>query len=120
MRAFATWGRLVLAVLICLASSACSRNKQPAAPAAAAAECYSIDSSTTCPPDSTDPSGKGLPTAGGVCRLDPCRPCGSASAPAFRDRAGAPQPGWCICVPRSDDSGAVYSCFGLEDWRQRR
>jgi hypothetical protein len=107
----------ILFVLV-LAFAACSKSKPT--PTADSPECYDTKSATRCPADATDPSGKGLPAPGGACRLEPCQACGSATAPAFRDRAGAPQPGWCICVPRSDDSGATYSCFGLEEWRQRR
>jgi hypothetical protein len=106
----------ILFVLV-LALAACSRGKPP--PSAESPECYSTAAATACPADATDPSGKGLPTGGSACRLEPCRACGSATAPAFRDRSGLPQPGFCICVPRSDDSGATYSCFGVEEWRQR-
>jgi hypothetical protein len=105
-------------LVLLLALTACSRSKPP--PGAESPECHDTASASRCPADTTDPSGKGLPTPGGACRLEPCRACGSATAPAFRDRSGTPQPGWCICVPRSDDSGATYSCFGLEEWRQRR
>ncbi len=114
--------------LLSLVGFACSRGKQaPVAPEGAAgapmigqAACYDTSASTACPPDKTDPSGKGLPTSGTLCLLPVCKPCGSATAPASRDSAGNPRPGWCICVPRSDDSGqGVFSCFGLEEWRVR-
>jgi hypothetical protein len=114
--------------LLLLAGLACSRGKQaPVAPEGAAgapvigqAACYDTSGATACPPDKSDPSGKGLPASGSLCLLPPCKPCGSATAPASRDSAGKARPGWCICVPRSDDSGqGVFSCFGLDEWAQR-
>ena len=74
-------------------------------------DCYDTRAATPCPADSSDPSGRGLPTPGGVCHLATCAACGSATAPAFRDGDGAAHPGFCVCVVRSDDSGiSVYSC----------
>jgi hypothetical protein len=107
--------KVVLMFVVC--ALGCSRGKPPSP---AAGECYSTEAATACPADPSDPSGKGLPAPGGPCRLEPCRTCGSATAPAFRGPNGAPQPGWCFCVPKSDDSGATYSCFTLDEWRQRR
>ena len=75
-------------------------------------DCYDTRAALPCPADSSDPSGRGLPTPGGVCRLAPCAACGSATAPAFRARDGVAHPGFCVCVVRSDDSGiSVYSCL---------
>lgn len=84
------------------------------------AACNSTAGAVACPPDAKDPSGRKLPATGGVCALPSCKPCGSASAPAFRDAAGAPKAGWCMCIPKSDDSGdATYSCFSVEEWAAR-
>ena len=119
---------LLITCLAGLADVACTRGKQaPAgttgsagAPAVGQPGCYDTSTSTACPFDKTDPSGKGLPASGSLCLLPPCKPCGSATAPASRDGAGNPRPGWCICVPRSDDSGqGVFSCFSNDEWRDR-
>jgi len=81
--------------------------------------CYKTTNAKACPPPKDGPPGATLPKGGGVCSLPSCTPCGSATAPAFVDGDGNPKPGWCICVPRSDDSGVgVYSCFGLDTWHQ--
>lgn len=112
-----------LAVVLLL-GGACSRRGAPAqAPKAAATptgNCNDTSKSVACPADTSDPSGKGLPKPGGLCTVPACKPCGSATVPAFRDDTGAPRRGWCLCVPRSDDSPtATYSCFTLDDWAQR-
>ena len=82
-------------------------------------DCYRIAGAQMCPADPTDPSGKKLPRSGGICTLASCQVCGSDKVPAYRDSAGVPQIGWCICVAKSDDSGiAVYSCRGGRDGSQ--
>jgi hypothetical protein len=89
--------------------------------AAARSDCYDATASKACPPDRKDPSGAMLPASGGLCSLPPCKPCGSASAPAFRDDKGTPTPGFCLCVPRSDDSGiGTFSCFSTAAWTARK
>jgi hypothetical protein len=111
---------LALIVALVLAAAACSKK----APAAAArksvpivGDCENTKGSVACPPDSTDPSGKKLPSQGGPCRLPTCKPCGSGATLAFRDAAGHAQAGWCRCIPKSDDSGeATYSCTAAADW----
>ncbi|MES1204470.1 MAG: hypothetical protein ABUS79_00910 [Pseudomonadota bacterium] len=83
-------------------------------------DCYGTAGAPACPADATDPSGKKLPAVGGHCVLAPCKPCGSATAPAYRDPAGLAQAGWCLCVPQSDDSGVgIYSCFTPAEWAAR-
>lgn len=83
-------------------------------------DCYQTTGAIACPPEPSDPSGQKLPTPGAVCALSECGVCGSSRAPAFRDAAGIARPGWCICVTKSDSSGAkIYSCFGLDEWQKR-
>lgn len=105
----------------CLFFVACTRGKgNTAAAGARGDDCYSTAGAVACPPDSHDTSGRKLPAPGGLCTLPPCKPCGSATAPAYRDSTGAPQAGWCICVPKSDDSGiGIYTCFSTRDWNER-
>jgi hypothetical protein len=84
------------------------------------ADCYDTSAAKACPPDPTDPSGQQLPAHGGACRLPVCRPCGSESKPSFRDEGGRASAGFCICVPRSDDSGrGVFTCYTTAAWKQR-
>jgi hypothetical protein len=116
---------LVLCALVAAVAAAwgCSRRGAGAgAEAAKAAEvdCNSTAGAPACPPDTSDPTGQRLPRHGALCTLKTCKPCGSASAPAFRDFGGAPRAGYCICVPKSDDSGlATYSCFTKDEWAAR-
>jgi len=104
----------------CLLFCACTRGGQGAAsdraaePAArtAPAPCYSTVGAAACPQEFTDAGERRLPASGAVCSLGPCKACGSATVPSYRDAAGIPRIGWCACVPRSDDSGlSTYSCF---------
>jgi hypothetical protein len=82
-------------------------------------DCYSTAGAVACPPDPTDPSGRKLPAHGGACSLPVCRPCGSAKKLAFRDEHGVAMAGFCICVPKSDDSGrGVFSCYATEAWKK--
>jgi hypothetical protein len=84
-------------------------------------DCYSTAGAVACPPDPTDPSGRKLPAHGGACSLPVCRPCGSAKKLAFRDEHGVAMAGFCICVPKSDDSGrGVFSCYVTEAWKKWR
>ena len=84
-------------------------------------DCYSTAGAVACPPDPTDPSGRKLPAHGGACSLPVCRPCGSAKKLAFRDEHGVATAGFCICVPKSDDSGrGVFSCYATEAWKKWR
>lgn len=83
-------------------------------------DCYSTAAAVACPPDPTDPSGRKLAAHGGACSLPVCRPCGSAKKPAFRDEHGVAMAGYCICVPKSDDSGrGVFTCYATEAWKKR-
>jgi hypothetical protein len=83
-------------------------------------DCYATAGAVACPPDPTDPSGRKLPAHGGACRLPVCRPCGSAKKLAFRDEHGRAMAGFCICVPKSDDSGqGVFTCYTTEAWKKR-
>lgn len=111
-----------------LGAAACSRRTAPGrgadtggpGPAPGDVDCYQTAGARACPPDPSDPSGQRLPTPGAVCALSECGVCGAAGGPAFRDAAGVTRPGWCICVTKSDGSGAkVYSCFGLDQWQKR-
>ncbi len=111
----------------CLSSPACSRGGKETASSAAGGttavpgspDCYRTTNAVACPRDPGDPSGKGLPTSGGVCTSPVCQPCGSASDPAFRDDTGTAKAGWCICVPRSDYVGvSIYTCRTAADWAQ--
>lgn len=98
---------------------------QGAAPGPGDRECYKTAGAVPCPAPpgaptvGSDGGEASLPSAGGVCSLPTCGVCGSATSPAFKDGAGMPQPGWCICVAKSDDSGYVYSCFTLPEWQAR-
>jgi hypothetical protein len=133
-------GTVLLLTCAISGASTCSRTRpqgsepggaSPGATAAAApapagtvgplgADCYDTKGARACPPDPTDPTGRKLPAHGGACTLPVCRPCGSEKAPAFRDEAGRPTPGFCICVPKSDDSGrGVFTCYSLDAWRKR-
>jgi hypothetical protein len=78
--------------------------------------CYKNAGSAACPPDPSDTSGNMLPGSGGACTQDPCKPCGSGAANSYRDSSGAPKAGWCICVPKTDGTGAVYSCASVKEW----
>ena len=90
------------------------------ATAAVSVDCFDTAGAAPCPPDLKDPSGKKLPRHGGICTLPTCKPCGSNEAPAFRDSEGAPQVGWCMCIPTSDDSGhGTYTCSTKAAWDQR-
>lgn len=83
-----------------------------------APDCHDTKSARPCPKDEADPTGRGLPAPGGHCASPSCRPCGSATKPAFRNSKGKATAGWCICVPRSDNIGVgVYSCFTPAEWR---
>jgi hypothetical protein len=83
-------------------------------------DCYDTKQAQACPPDPSDPSGQKLPAHGGACHFPVCRPCGSATALAFRDEHGAPSAGYCICVPRSDSSGrGSLTCYSQEAWKSR-
>ena len=83
-------------------------------------DCYSTAGAVACPPDPTDPSGRKLPAYGGACSLPVCHPCGSAKKLAFRDEHGVAMAGFCICVPKSDDSGrGVFTCYATEAWKKR-
>ena len=78
-------------------------------------DCYQTKHAKACPPDPTDPSGRKLPAHGGACQFPNCRPCGSATALAFRDDHGVPSRGFCICVPTSDSSGrGTLTCYGAD------
>ena len=128
-------GSVLLLTCALLGAATCSRTRPQgsgsggaavAAPAPAGtvgplgADCYDTKGAQACPPDPTDPSGRKLAAHGGACTLNVCRPCGSATAPAFRDETGHPTPGYCICVPKSDDSGrGVFTCYSLDAWRKR-
>lgn len=79
-------------------------------------DCYKTDTATACPPDATDTSGAMLPASGGACTQAPCKPCGSATANSYRDGSGTPKMGWCICVPKTDGTGSVYSCASVKEW----
>jgi hypothetical protein len=105
-----------------------ARAGAPAAPASSPpgtvgplpSDCYDTTHAAACPQDRTDPSGKGLPAHGGPCRLDVCRPCGSSKNVAFRDEHGAASAGFCVCVPKSDDSGmGTFSCYSPQAWKTR-
>jgi len=80
--------------------------------------CFKLpDPVPACPPDGTDPSGAQLPLAASPCTLAPCQPCGSSTAPGYRDSTGAPKVGFCICVPSGQPGqGGVYSCASVADW----
>jgi len=83
-------------------------------------DCYSTAGAVACPPDPTDPSGQNLSAHGGACSLHVCRPCGSAAKLAFRDEHGVASAGFCVCVPRSDDSGrGVFTCYSTKAWKER-
>src|SRR5689334_16133582 len=105
-----------------------ARAQAPAAPASSPpgtvgplpVDCYDTSHAAPCPPDPTDSSGKKLPAHGGPCRIDVCRPCGSPKNLAFRDEHGVASAGFCVCVPKSDDSGmGTFSCYGPEAWKKR-
>jgi hypothetical protein len=84
------------------------------------ADCYDTTAAAACPQDPTDPSGRRLPAHGGSCRIPVCRPCGSETTLAFRDEHGVASPGFCICVPMSDNSGrGVFSCDTTDVWKKR-
>jgi hypothetical protein len=78
--------------------------------------CYKNAGSVACPPDPSDTSGMMLPASGTACTQDPCKPCGSGAANSYRDSSGAPKAGWCVCVPKTDGSGSVYSCASVKEW----
>ena len=129
--------RFLAGVLFCAMATtwACERKSPPAAPPAAttnlgppagtvgplADDCYSTAAAVACPPDPGDPSGRNLPTLGGACALNVCRPCGSATKLAFRDEHGIATAGFCVCVPKSDDSGkGSFTCYSNEAWKNRQ
>ena len=130
-------GRVLLLTFAISGASGCIR-KQPqgsepggASPSAAkpsppgtvgplGADCYDTKGAPACPPDPTNPTGRKLPAHGGACSLHVCRPCGSETALAFRDEGGRAVPGFCSCIPKSDDSGrGVFSCYSPDVWRKR-
>lgn len=78
--------------------------------------CFRTDNATLCPADLTDPAGTMLPASGAPCALVACDPCGSADVVAYRDSTGSPKKGWCVCVPREDGLGSVYSCASVVEW----
>lgn len=118
-------GRLAALTLtaLLLLSSTCSRSrkgeagtKDAAAVMPGSPDCYKIAGASACPPDPSDPSGRNLPKVGAVCTLPVCKTCGSPTAPAYRDSNGTAQPGWCICVEKSESKGeGTYSC-GPTSW----
>ena len=82
--------------------------------------CYKITATVAlCPPDPTDAVGM-LPISGGACTQDACKPCGSATAFAYRDSSNAPKAGYCVCVPPPADAdagtGSKYSCASIKEW----
>ena len=82
--------------------------------------CYKITPAVAlCPPDPTDTVGM-LPQSGGACTQDPCKPCGSAVAVAYRDSTNAAKAGYCVCVPPPADAdagtGSKYSCASIKEW----
>jgi hypothetical protein len=90
------------------------------APRPGDSDCYKVEGASPCPPPTGDTSAGTLPSPGAVCTLSPCEVCGSKTAPAFRDSAGDPKPGWCICVDKSDGSGSkAYSCLTPDQWPTR-
>ncbi|MBC8133457.1 MAG: hypothetical protein H7X95_10795 [Deltaproteobacteria bacterium] len=112
-------------LMVGLAAEGCSKKggaprDTPPGPRPGDVDCYKTTGAAACLPDPTDPTGMKLPTPGAACTLPPCGVCGSANAPAFRDSVGVAKTGWCICIAKSDDSGArVYSCFGVNEWQSR-
>ena len=127
-----TWGTVtaILFVAAALAVGACAKKAADlaaqketarAAPLPGDVDCYKTAGAGACPPGRGDSTGQAtLPVPGGPCTLAACAVCGSETAPAFRDATGNEQPGWCICVERSDGSGKrVYSCFSRSEWRNR-
>jgi len=93
-------------------AAASDRAAAPAPGAAAPAPCYDTASALPCPQEFTDAGERRLPTSGALCSLGPCKACGSATVPSYRDAAGFARAGWCACVTRSDDSGlSTYTCF---------
>ena len=142
MEAMRGLGGLALTLAIAIGPAACKRTPTTATPAPAAvpapippppavgqapgevgplgSDCYDTSHAKACPPDPSDPSGKKLPAYGGRCQFPVCRPCGSETAPSFRDEHGAPSAGYCICVPTSDSSGrGTLTCYSPGAWKSR-
>lgn len=75
--------------------------------------CYKLPSPmVACPMDSVDPTL--LLAAGSACSAPPCTPCGSAPLITYRDSAGAPKAGYCVCVPGADFP--KWSCASVTEW----
>ena len=105
-----------------------ARPEAPAAPASSPpgtvgplpTDCYDTTHAMPCPPDRADPSGNRLPAHGGPCRIHVCTPCGSPKHATFRDEHGVASAGFCVCVPKSDDSGmGTFSCYSPQAWKMR-
>jgi len=79
--------------------------------------CYRLPATlAACPEDSfnnPDPSGMHLPQSGDACTLPTCSPCGSGTNNAYRDAAGSPRVGYCVCTGGTEPT---YSCASTAEW----
>jgi hypothetical protein len=77
-------------------------------------DCYRLpDPPEACPPEPENDSGSSLPMVGSPCTRAACSPCGSATLLSYRDSAGSPKPGYCIC-----GNEHKWTCASTGEWPQ--
>jgi hypothetical protein len=77
-------------------------------------DCYRLpDPLEACPADPADPEGSTLPLVGSACTRAACSPCGSATLLAYRDSAGSPKVGYCVC-----GNEQKWTCASTTEWPQ--